>query len=182
MNSDTIDSPSVGVLVLFFTGHLRKGVKSDCGDAEPLHRPHHRQRLQRERLHRGWQGGLWPLQPLHFIFVCLQSTGIPLQVWKHKAGKRLGMSAKCSGLNLSCFACASPDLWVLSKLWSLCLNFWFITLDPSCCVCSVYWENNFAVYQHINSPRFSFLSSESHWEILGWFFFWLNKHNREDHW
>lgn len=68
-----MDSPSAGVLVLFLPGHLREGVKGDRGDAEPLHRPHHRQGLQRERLHRGWQGGLWPLQPhcISFLSVCM---------------------------------------------------------------------------------------------------------------
>lgn len=48
----------VFVLVLLLTGDLGEGVKSDRGDAQPLHRPHDRQRLQRECLHRGWQGGL----------------------------------------------------------------------------------------------------------------------------
>lgn len=164
------------VLLLFFTGYLRKSVESDRGDAEPLHWPHNRQRVQRERLHRGWQGGLWPIQLHHIAFV---PAAYMAENWDPIASA-LETSNWQKTLNvcrvfqftfvLLCLDFASPNLWLLSKLWSLRLNFWFITLDPSCCVCSVCWENILAVYQHINSPRFSFLSSESHWEILGWFF------------
>lgn len=38
------------------TGDLGEGAESDCRHAEPVHRSNDSEGVQRERLHRGWQG------------------------------------------------------------------------------------------------------------------------------